>query len=101
MTKDQQQLMLEKITEYFGYNISSRTRRREVSDIRHIWRYVMRKEGYTSVLIAEMTGHDHSSVLHSEKVVEKMIEESEDCVILVDTMKRFIQSFQFNEYIVP
>tara|TARA_R110000823_G_C15747021_1_gene481485 strand:+ start:180 stop:656 length:477 start_codon:yes stop_codon:yes gene_type:complete len=88
--KDQ---MFQEIEEFFGYNINSRTRKREVLDIRHAWRFAMRELGYTYKAIGDMTGHDHATVMNSLKIVNKMTSYKNDFVDLLYAMKGFVNDF--------
>lgn len=93
MNSLQKEEMFAEITEFFGCSIDTRTRKREILDIRHCWRVAMRKLGYTSKEVGQMTGHDHSTVLNSEKVVLELCKESEDYNSLYTTMLSLLQGF--------
>ena len=93
MNSLQQEEMFNEITEFFGCNINSRTRKREVLDIRHCWRVAMREMGYTTKSVGVMTGHDHSTILNSEKVVSSLSNVNKDFNALYNTMKSFLNDF--------
>ena len=95
MNSLQQEEMFNEITEFFGYNINSRTRKREVIDIRHCWRVGMRDMGYTTTAIGNMTGHDHATVLNSEKVVTDLSKVNKDFRSLYSAMRSFLKDFHY------
>ena len=95
MNSLQQEEMFNEITEFFGYNINSRTRKREVIDIRHCWRVAMRDMGYTTTAIGSMTGHDHATILNSEKVVADLSKVNKDFRALYNGMRSFLKDFHY------
>lgn len=85
--------MFKEIEDFFGADINTRTRKREVADLRHCWRVSMREMGYTTQAIGDMTGHDHSTVLNSEKAVSRLRQDNEGFNDLFNAMKSFLADF--------
>ena len=55
----------------------------------------MREMGYTTKAVGNMTGHDHATILNSEKVVANLSKVNKDFRALYNAMRSFRKDFHY------
>ena len=93
MTILEEKRLIHTVNDYFLVDIKSRSRKRELIDVKHAFRYGMRKLGYRVADIGRMMDCDHATVLHSVKAANNLIETEAAFGHLVGVMGGILSDF--------
>lgn len=93
MTLSEEKRLIQTVNEYFLVDITSTSRKRELIDIKHAFRFGMRKLGYRVADIGRMIGCDHATVVNSVKVANNLIETEPAFKELITIMRAILEDF--------
>jgi len=96
MTRAEEMRLLNTVNEFFNVNIIQKLRKRELVDIKHAFRYVMRDMGYSLAEISRMMQCNHATVIHSYKQAKVLMEVEQDFANMVNIMKSIISDFHLS-----
>lgn len=93
MTRNEEIKLVSTVNTFFGVDIVKRSRKRELVDVKHAFRYVMRDLGYGLAKIGNMMNCDHATVLHSYNKAHDYMAYDKDFTDLVFVMKSVVREF--------
>ena len=93
MTVAEEMRLLNTVNEFFNVNLNQKLRKRELVDIKHAFRYVMRDMGYSLADVGRMMGCNHATVIHSYKQAKALMEVEQEFANMVSIMRSIISDF--------
>jgi hypothetical protein len=93
MTLSEEKRLIKTVNEYFSVDITSNKRQRELVDIKHAFRFNMRKLGYRFADIGRMLNCNHATVVHSVTASKNLIETDRSFETLSNIMGDVIRDF--------
>jgi len=93
MTLSEEKRLIKTVNDYFSVDITDTWRKRELVDIKHAFRYNMRKLGYRVADIGRMLDCNHATVVHSVRTAKNFMETDQSFTTLVNIMGDVIRDF--------
>ena len=96
MTVAEEMRLINTVNDFFTVNINKKSRKRELVDIKHAFRYVMRDMGYGYTDIARMNNCNHATVIHSNSKALDLMETESEFAKVVHIMRSLVSDFHIS-----
>lgn len=93
MNIKQTEQLIKHLNAYFEVDLMSKTRKRNVIDVRHTVMHVMRNMGYTTTFIGEMFNKDHATVVHASRKLRALINIEPEMRVMYGVVKSMVEQF--------
>ena len=96
MTLAEELRLIDTVNRFFNIDLKEKSRRRELVDMKHAFRYIMRDMGYSFGDIGRMINCHHATVIHSGKKVIDLMEIEPSFKDMVYVMRSVIKDFHLS-----
>lgn len=93
MNIKQTEQLIKHLNAYFEVDLMSKTRKRNVIDVRHTVMHVMRNMGYTTTFIGTMFQKDHATVVHASKKLRALMNIEPEMKVMYGVVRNMVEQF--------